>query len=135
MTDLLALATRVEAEPPSRELADECLLACGYRLDTDGEHKDIWIAPSRHKYAVFYRLGDPRSNPLTSLDAALELVPDGWDYALAKGHNSDGILVTVASLGNPENEDQEPIDMNCNNLSQALTAACLRARAAVEEKT
>lgn len=141
MTDLLALAARVEAEPPSWELADKVLLACGWRLkwaienlSLEQRNKAYWFPPGKTK-AIDIVEGSKRPNPLASLDTALELVPEGWDYVLAHGHKGNGDLVTVASLGNPNDLDQGPIDVNCNNLAQALTAACLRARVAMEEKT
>ena len=78
MTDLIS---RLEsATAGSRELSDEVLMALGWRrVSEETEHGDyvFWCPPDR--YAQFT---DERPCPTTSLDAALELVPEGWEWML-----------------------------------------------------
>lgn len=104
---LADLADRVEAcTEPTRELADEVLLACGWRLNHDAADIAAWridagvvegedgkdypvTLEERMTWACWYKPGNRpfrdswidgpcRPNPLTSLDAAMTLVPKGW---------------------------------------------------------
>lgn len=120
---LLALAERVEQAPgPDRELADEVLLAFGYWKDNDGLYRGgrtfRWRRPG-HVYSSAH-------NPLASLDAAMTLVPEGWTWdvdATAPEMGIDWTLWEPAKGGLKVTGTHEMPAL-------ALTAACLRARAA-----
>ena len=68
MTDLLSRLQ--QASEGSRELSDEMLLACGWKI---GEGS-WFIDPSGSKF-----LPDDRPDPTRSLDDAVALVPEGWN--------------------------------------------------------
>ena len=128
MTDLNDLAKRVETEEPSRELADEVLLACKV------------VPPD--VLGMLQGLDKDRPNPLTSLDAAAALVPEGqYDQSWCKSERGKDtwkywtLWQVRISLETIEEDPDETcgVALGCaNTAAQALTAAALRAMAAGE---
>ncbi len=120
MTDLLALASRVEQEPPSRELDVEIALATGWRLEKKYLPGAPWIAPDgmfdwAPRWVTF------------SIDAAVTLVPKGCAWELRRGID---FTSSATVYGHDIHEDTD-----ASSLAGALTAACLRARAALAKET
>lgn len=111
----MTLIERLEAATgPDRELANEVLLACGWTAH---------VTPTR---MVTYWVKNPdafpdgeQPNPLASIDAALTLVPDGWEWALT-WHDERARF----ELGDPRlfNEGDAP------TTPLAICIACLKAR-------
>ncbi len=93
MSDLIERLEK--ATGPDRELGNEVLLACGWRIE---EHGD---GPDRHVFWCGqddYADGD-QPDPTASLDAALTLVDDFW-LELAVYH--EGVFGAHAWLHAPE---------------------------------
>ena len=67
-----SLKERLETGPGSRELSDEFLLACGW-LELPHNDDQDWVSP----HDIFYYYGHT-PNPTLDINAAMELVPDGW---------------------------------------------------------
>lgn len=118
-TDLRALAARVLAEEPSRELMDAVLIEMGWI--TDG--KDYWRRRGSLTWQRF-----PPPNPLTSHDAAFAAMPAGWTY---RASNDGCIHVIVWQKIEP---DGIIIAHEALSLPRALTAAGLLARAVDAEQ-
>ena len=77
MGSLAALIAALErAEEGSRELSDEVLLALGWgtRLEFT---REVWVAPSGNS-------SKHRPHPTRNLQAAVDLVPEGWGWAAAE---------------------------------------------------
>jgi hypothetical protein len=153
--ELTALAERVEAATwADRELADQVLLACGWRLNhaadeiagwrvdpgvvegEDGSDYPVTFA-DRMEWACWYKPGNRpfrdswidghyRPNPLASLDAAMTLVPEGCGWELIYRKALENYAASVKTEG------QYSI-CPASTPALALTAACLRARAAMQE--
>lgn len=72
------------ATEPSRELADEVLLACGWSYN---QFNGYWYPTKEHMkhHAEPRYLFDRQPNPLTSIDAALTLVLGGMDWVIGGG--------------------------------------------------
>ena len=117
-TDLRALAARVLAEEPSRELMDAVLIEMGWI--TDG--KDYWRRRGSLTWQRF-----PPPNPLTSHDAAFAAMPAGWILLCVTQTRTEFSV----SAHNP-NRSLTIIRATCTDLPRALTAAGLLARAAGE---
>ena len=104
------------ATEPTRELADEVLLAIGWRYD---EATVSWISPGRRRQV------NPahRPNPLESMDAAISLVPEGWHW-----QTND---VGEAWCGTHFAHDKSVLFKGSTTTpAHALTIAALRARLA-----
>jgi len=113
---LRALAERVRTEEPSDELRDAVLIAMG------------WTRPAAPTSWV---LRDPKGipkifppNPLTSLDAAAEAMPEGWRCRF--GWLDDG--GTYAYARHPDHE--KPVHCIAPTEPHARCAAALLAMAA-----
>lgn len=81
------LIARLEkASGPDRELANEVLLACGWKINEYGDEGPTrsieWVNPDPN--GIDY-LDGGQPDPTTSIDAAVTLVPDGYGWAV----NSD----------------------------------------------
>ena len=78
MSDMMALAARLEAtENPTRELGHEVLLRCGWTRACVGH----FYGPLYQWSALGFRHSfqeENLGNPLTSIDVAMWLIPDGW---------------------------------------------------------
>ena len=131
-TTLLALASRVEAATGAdRELGARVIAAalapanafveqskingawCIYTADADGKNRS-WQPPRGVR-------GDDRC-PTASLDAAMSLVPSGYEWSVNWCGNS---VANVSEIG-------VDYPVHCGGAATpalALTAACLRARA------
>ena len=144
-SDLLALADRVEAaDGPERELDRAVARFVGWhRVEprfTRNKH-GAWIAPG--DFLGTYSGGSPILDSLhgtdmhrevppftASLDAAMTLVPEGWDWAAGSAQDGCGghaFMRRVGHLGRPID-----VDVDAAAPALALTAACLRARASAE---
>ena len=82
MTNHADLIARLEAlEGPDREVANEVLRACGWKQETHYDRvigpEPVWLGPAGQ---VFAEGNQP--NPLTCLDAAKTLIPEGWVYTI-----------------------------------------------------
>ena len=65
-----------------------------------------------------------------SLDAAMSLVPSGWNIATAAGQNDNGTWFSELRRGYRTSYDAVALSsLKCATPALALTAACLRARA------
>lgn len=125
MTDLEQLAERCEkASGPDRELDIEIAIASGlYVKEKRGSDRKEWFYPTdgkgwRHSP---YSLGFERLPSFTaSLDAAMTLVPEGYDWAVFR---TNGGLTVHAWCGSRE-------DVFSSTPALALCAAALRAIAA-----
>ena len=114
MTDLLK---DLEAGPPSRELSDRVLLACGWR---ETEHGG-WYPPG----GSIARQNRP--DPTRNLQDAVDwVVPEGWRW----GRDQTGFVFVIQETW-PETQDG-PITFGCGNeatpVTNALCIAALRAR-------
>jgi hypothetical protein len=128
MSDLLALAERVEAASgPDRDLDTEILwhvdrrrFTCGYWNAASGLPRELEVMPSP-KGGLGW-IGAQCSAPAytTSIDAAMTLVPEGYDWII--GHTNGGLTIH-AEVGDRQ-------QWFANTPALALTAAALRARAA-----
>lgn len=131
MTDLTELAKRVEAATgPDRELDAEIAIAIDLKLP----HDDYGArdAARRGGAARLAEMGECHQNVwrtylpryTASLDSAMTLVPEGYEWAVNWGGNS---VANVNRIG-----DGYPIHCGCAATpSLALTAAALGARAAM----
>jgi hypothetical protein len=107
-TTLLALAERCEqAAGPDRELDFAIAAGAGWP-----------DSPNLHQHARRYT---------ESLDAAVTLVPDGWDFCISKGWAEEAI-VSLAPAGMATE-----VVASATTPAPALCAAALRARAAANE--
>lgn len=84
---LRALAQRVRTEEPTEALRDAVLIAFGWTH----HYRDMWITTSRDLAP------SPIPNPLTSIDAAAALMPEGW--SLIVRIQDDGWASASASKG------------------------------------
>lgn len=76
------LATLIETSPPSRDLADRVLLACGWTRGESWEDGWIWNSPTGETMLE-------RPDPLTDLNAVAALE---WEAraVMTIGHDDDG---------------------------------------------
>lgn len=78
-TDLIARLEK--ASGPDRELANEVLFACGWKINEYGDEGPTrsieWVNPDPN--GIDYLDGD-QPDPTASIDAALTLVPSGKDW-------------------------------------------------------
>jgi hypothetical protein len=137
-TDLKALIADIEAGPVTRELSDRVLLAFGWKkvgvreLTAQGEKIVHFDDPNGKRFAYFLS-GKHRSrreipSPLTSLDDAMKMVPEGYDWRV----DSDGLAeVTHGEVGF-ECGDHFSAYIE-DELAVALSLAALKARLAMED--
>ena len=118
------LIERLEkAEGPSRELADEVLLACGWTQPIKtiyGESGRVWQHP-KGPWSF-----NERPNPMEDMNEAIELVPEGWLPNLDT-FRSDGNVKYTWLLWKPDNREGHNTGTHAN-IALALCIACLRAR-------
>lgn len=135
MTDLLALAERVEALTDQDREVDVLILTqvAGYRdIMGDGSLFD------RGNDGYWTLDGDERNralpSPTTSLDAAMTLVPEGWVWQISNRapkphtgraylHNGELIFAGIGSRPNPEHKSVEVV---AATPARALTAEAQR---------
>ena len=115
-SELLALAARVDVATGADRMIDEAISpALG------------WLAPKpplrSWRTPQGYRASDGVPRYTASLDAALTLVPEGWDWAVTKGFGESALAAAspANSVATVETQAATP--------ALALTAAALRARA------
>lgn len=128
MTDLLArLQVSTGAD---RELANDVLLACGWKTDEMGsgpERKLFWVGPNEE-----YIDGD-QPDPTRSIDAALALVPSGWTRSVDASAPYMGIDVDLYA---PDHKGAARGMVGCHeNEAIATCIAALKARGAVQQST
>ena len=143
-TTLLALAERVEAARVSDRtgLRNEVALATGWhRVEprfTKSKH-GAWIKPC--DFIGVHSDGSPKldslhgtdmhrepPNFLESLDAAMSLVPSGWNIATAAGQNDNGTWFSELRRGYRTSYDAVALSsLKCASPAHAQTAASLRA--------
>jgi len=135
MNELLALAERVERadqlEPIERELLrDEVLRACGWHTQAIARGTQ-WRSP---KGVAFNWLKYP--DPLSSIDAAMSLVPVApwpWNVTMATAYGSASV-VPCAGESTGIHDKRGGHCHGATAAALAMTAAALRARAAMESK-
>ena len=142
-TTLLALAERVEAARVSDRtgLRNEVALATGWhRVEprfTKSKH-GAWIKPC--DFIGVHSDGSPKldslhgtdmhrepPNFLESLDAAMSLVPSGWNHGYSSRQGTEPSWRVVAQCWNAK--PASTLHGEAATPALALTAACLRARA------
>jgi hypothetical protein len=126
--ELLALAERVEAlGGPDREVDAEIALALGIVRERDGNcfygHRDFSMMVLERGYYDHDGSAPELSAYTASLDAAMTLVPEGMCWRTACFPRGQGVASAMVE-GGPERMAATP--------ALALTAAALRARAAIE---
>lgn len=139
---LLSLAERCEkATAGSRELGEAILVACGWRKTSVGYfYGPLYHWSSPDGKTSFKDDDFSRHNPATSLDAAMRLVPEGWEYEVSnrapaplagRAHlnNRELIYKGIGSRRNPKRRSSECI---ASTPTLALCAASLRALAEME---
>jgi len=139
MHDLNKLAARVEAlTGPCRETDAEIAPLAGFYIGHIRSLGDVWMNTE----------GDVWDLPAftASLDAAMSLVPRGWIVSLLRYFNGDGeywsraILTDSFTVGRGRDPEEERSVQSSigekragdDPTPRALTAAALRARAAME---
>ena len=132
MGDLLKLADRVEGlTGPDREVADDIARALGWTQHSDeddpvyvGQVSLWWAEPCQEWSTTSWP-----PNYTSSLDAAMKLVPDGYEWQLWHGGilslASDVAFISLRVGGKRINERRA----DAASPALALTAVCLRARA------
>jgi len=134
-TAMGGLADRVEAATgPDPDLQYDVMTAYGYRdiygdrLLFDKGNDGYWTMWEPEGVA-------PLPDPLSSLDAAMTLVPLGHAFTVGQNVHHRHWVASVNYL----DHDGAPATRGCSNASAtaalALTAACLRARAALANTT
>lgn len=125
-THLRALAARVRTEEPSDALRDAVLIAMEWITDGRG----VWwryVSPDG-------TLRPSPPNPLTSIDAAAALMPEGWILTI---ETPSGMGCTVDGAWDygdePDPEDCLSIYAEAPTEPRARTAAALLAMAAEED--
>lgn len=155
MSALMELASRVESATPNDRtgLNAEVAKAVGWQRITPSQmgrgKQGGWISPD--DYLGRYSDGRPKLDSLhgtdihldppaflNSLDSALTLVPEGWNWMAgnrnqptARAYVENGELAFVG-VGMQRNPDQLWFETTAATPALALTAACLRARASME---
>ena len=138
---LLELAQRVEAlDGPCLDMDHEIALALNapdWRKEKPWERTNGWAEPNnaRDAWAVlFYDAGGnpkPVAHYSASIDAAMTLVPEGHDMQIhlfaGRGGEASCIVTQLKRIGLPRIFAASP--------ALAITAAALRARAAMEGET
>jgi hypothetical protein len=86
-TDDGLIEALTKAEKPDRDLANQVLFTCGWKMDEEdsGPHRtQFWIPPGSDDES--YVDGD-QPNPLLSINAAMDLVPN--NFVVVSLHNGD----------------------------------------------
>ena len=118
MTDL---ATRIETEPPSRELADEVLLALGYRRKAFGKGF-LWNLPPEQDWF------GACPNPLTSETDAFAMLGEAQPYTSIE-IEAGTVSVFFCDLDNVEKTlDASHVRDGPHKVARAITAALIRAK-------
>lgn len=114
------LIERLEAATgPDRELGNEVLFECGWMLREEGGGPDritIWIAPDGGEFFDGEQL-----NPTRSVDAALTLVPNDYEYEIGSEKLIGSFWAIVGNFA-AEHKAKSPVQ------AIALCIAALRAR-------
>lgn len=123
MTHQELIAALEKATGPDRELGNEVLFACGWRMEEDGPRPDpslYWIAPNGEEF-----IDGDQPDPTASIDAAMTLVPEGW-YCVGVLRDNEGEWVPRL-----RQNKRGLLSAHANHpqLSIALCIAALRARA------
>lgn len=135
-SELLRLAERVEAATaPDRELDARIAVAIysdsGHADPRDNTHARFpspsdECAPGTYWISAFSGLSLRTADPFTaSLDAAMTLVPEGWDWSAGTLGNGKG----GHSFMRPAGRHYPRVEVDAATPALALTAASLRARA------
>ena len=123
MTDLTALAARVEREAPSRELDAEIARAIGWQQRSDFPNR--WQSPDRQ----FAELPAFTS----SLDTAVTLVPAGFHIDL-RDWTWTVEQCWRAALQSSKGPALAIFNVKSQTAAPAIVSVCLKARAAMMEK-
>ena len=128
MTDLPALIAKLEAATEgSRELSDEVLVACGWTRENIGHGK---VAATGREFVVWQWTDpegarrSPELDPTRSLDAAVAIVPDRWDYiAFTKRYTGKVSADVLLALSMHSNEGATPALALCISILHARAAS------------
>ena len=123
------IATLEAAIEPSRELADEVLLAGGWKANLLEYYPTVWKNPDGDRSYW-------RPNPLESMDAAISLVPEGWYGQINFGEWPPYRQDNTTLWSNDSNckENFFGVPGKALTPAHALTIAALKARLAMAEK-
>lgn len=140
MTDLRELAERVEAlEGPSREVDADVFKAIGAPCPFQFMNKLIALEYNDVEQAYFARVSDDmrvRYAPpayTADLNAAMSLVPEGWETAIYLGGPNTNVQMETEEM-RQTCIDFYPIEATAATPALALVAAALRAIASEQEK-
>ena len=126
MTDLNVLAERVEREAPSRELDTAVWIAIGL-TEKQEAHCAAWCRQYDRidlTRTMYLNAWSPKFT--SSVDAALNLIPEGYTWTIDGGACPTSVRLESQDSGRHFESDA------MYGAAAALTAACLRARAAME---
>lgn len=144
MSDINDLFAKLKkADAGSRELSDAVLLACGWvhKIENGDPRTEAWIAPDGTPYDYWddphARSREPiphRPSPTESLDAALQLVPEGWwweaqRYGGATG-TSRGCYLWRFYTAAPESKEYKIVTGHGLTAAIACASGALKARQA-----
>lgn len=135
MSALLELAKRCEAATgPNRDIDALAALAAGYTTNPDGygEGSDWWT-PEGKSLPRIRGFGARPPGFTASIDAALTLVPIGWETAIYIGGESANVQLETQDMRERFALNAEIIDGTAATPALALTAAALRAMAEVSK--
>lgn len=131
------LIERLEkATGPDRELGDDVLMACGWRLIEEGPGPDrilYWAAPDDvpidPMHGGEYANGD-QPDPTASIDAALTLVPKGMRWLVGCGQLEPTEPLYGAQIRKPGFSTGGVVisEGESNHMAIALCIAALKAR-------
>ena len=132
MSALLDLAKRCEeATGPDRELDGQIWIACLADAASRKAYIDgLAVSQSEADWRLDYMMGG--FCPTSSLDAAMTLVPEGMGWFVSTTGPEDDER-PYALVGNPHTETDTSKGASAATPALALTAAALRARAAMGE--
>ena len=139
MPSLKPLIAELEsAKEGSRELSDRVLLACGWRYEKikrgigfSGKPKleDAWLDPTRVPWTGAVK--SKRPSPTESLDDAVAVVPEGWEWGIGSGwSHKSAARPPIAQLVylDMSTGKQTTITENGNTPVLALCIAALKTR-------
>lgn len=124
MTDLIARLSA--ATEGSRELSDEVLRACGWTHLV--RRPTFWIKPGMRP------LDAPQLDPTVSLDDALRLVPEGWDWSLYSDGSSE-LYYDEPYDAIPGATERTTVEGVGNTSALGVCVAILKARAKEAQRT
>lgn len=136
------LIERLEkARGPDRRLDAQIVVALDIRPDWCGKKGHLWVDEKDHPNDPPIRLNElggrnSRGNPpighyakyTSSIDAALTLVPEGWEWSVSGGPNT---ISSAMLCRGGDHQDDEEIDCEGATPVIALCIAALKARAAL----